>query len=124
MLRRVLPAAICALLLSTSCKRSIDSALVGYWRCGVMNADGLLEIAGEARFASNHTFTEHEWDTTNSRSNVGNWHVRGDKLVLDVRGEADLQNAKHLEFSLAMHDQDHFTLRQTDGAESKFERIN
>ena len=89
-----------------------------------MNADGLLEIAGEVRFASDHTFTEHEWDTINSRSNVGNWHVRGDKLVLDVRGDADLLNARHLEFYLAMHDQDHFTLRQADGAESRFERIN
>ena len=89
-----------------------------------MNANGLLEIAGEVRFASDHTFTEHEWDTTNSRSNVGNWHVRGDKLVLDVRGEANLQNTKHLEFSLVLRDQDHFTLRQTDGAESRFERIN
>ena len=89
-----------------------------------MNADGFLEIAGEARFARDHTFTEHEWDTTNSRSNVGNWHMRGDKLVLDLRGEAELRNAKHLEFSLAMQDQDHFTLRQTDGGESRCERIN
>lgn len=89
-----------------------------------MNAEGLVQISGEARFASDHTFIEHEWDTTSSRSNVGNWHIRGDELVVDIRGEADSQTAKHLEFFLTLHDHDHFTLRQTDGAESRFERIN
>jgi hypothetical protein len=52
-----------------------------------MDANGLLEMAGEVRFASDHTFTEREWDASNSLADSGDWHVRGDKLVLDFHGD-------------------------------------
>jgi hypothetical protein len=91
--------------------------LIGSWR-----GHG-EEMAGEVRFAIDHTFTEREWDATNSLSDAGDSHVRGDKLVLDFHGDTRPPNARHVEFSMAMHDQNHFTLRQANGVESTFERL-
>jgi len=59
MLSRILLIAICALGVFSGCSHSKESNLVGSWR-GNIN-----EMAGEVRFASDHTFASREWDATN-----------------------------------------------------------
>ena len=88
-----------------------------------MDSNGLLEMVGEVRFTSDHTFTEREWDATNVISDTGDWRVSGGKLMLNFHGDGRSQSAKQLELPLTIHDPDHFTLRQANGRESTFERL-
>jgi hypothetical protein len=53
----------------------------------------------------------------------GEWHVRADKLVLDFRGDTHSPDARHVEFTLAMPDNDHFTIRQANALETTLERV-
>ena len=115
MLKRVLPIAIC--VICAGCSHSPDSSLVGSWR------GHTEEMAGEIRFASDHTFTSREWDTTISLSDAGDWHVSGRKLMLNFHGGTRAPDKRSVEFSLAMRDQDHLTLRQANGVETILERL-
>ena len=106
-----------------ACRRSDHSSLVGSWVGRAMNTDGLLEMAGEVQFASDHTFKGREWDATHRLSDSGEWHVRGGKLVLNFRRAFDPLRPTQVESFLTIEDHDHFTLRQAHGAKSTFERL-
>jgi hypothetical protein len=122
MLVRVLVICACGIGLFAACKPATESKLVGSWRA--KTADDV----GDIQFRSDHTFTSHEWAVTYSHqppvlSNAGEWHVSKDKLVLDFAGDTHPPDARHVEFSLAMRDQDCFTIRQANGLETTLERL-
>src|ERR1051326_1579581 len=102
MLVRILPFTTFAISLLAACNRSDDSSLVGSWRGRAIDTDGLLEMAGEVQFASDHTFKEREWDATNRLSGSGEWHVRGGKLVLNFRRAFDPQRPMQIESFLTI----------------------
>jgi|SRR5436309_10698239 hypothetical protein len=116
MLSRVLPAAVCGLLIFASCKRSIESKLVGSWRG---HTD---EMAGQIWFSANHTFVSHDWDATNSLTDTGDWHVSGDKIVLNFRGATSTPEAKHIEVPFTLLGNDTLVVRATNGRVNTFER--
>jgi len=117
MLSRILLIAICALGVFSGCSHSKESNLVGSWR-GNIN-----EMAGEVRFASDHTFASREWDATNLLSDAGDWHISSDKLVINFHGDTRAPDKRTVEFSVTMHDQDHLTLRQANGVETVLKRL-
>jgi len=98
------------------CKRSADSKLVGTWRG---RPD---EMAGRIWLSSDHTFASHEWDTTNSLTDAGDWRVSGDKLVLNFRGTTRKPEAKHIELPFTLFGDDTLVVRTTDGRVNTFER--
>ena len=116
MLKRVLPIAICGLLLSAGCKRSAESKLVGSWRG---HTD---EMAGQIWLSADHTFASHDWDATNSLTDAGDWHVSGDKLVLDFRGTTGKPEERHVEVPFTLFGDDTLVVRATNGKVNTFER--
>jgi hypothetical protein len=116
MLLRVLPIAICTLTALSGCKRSVDSKLVGSWRG---HTD---ETTAQIWFSSDHTFASHDWDATNSVTDAGDWHVSGDKLVLNFRGASHPPEAKHVELPFTLFGDDTLLVRTTDGRVTLFER--
>jgi hypothetical protein len=116
MLKRVLPIAFCGLMLSAGCKRSVESKLVGSWRG---HTD---EMAGQIWFASNHTFASHDWDATNSVTDAGDWHVSGDKLVLNFHRASRPSEATHVELPFTLFGDDTLVVRATNGKVNTFER--
>jgi hypothetical protein len=117
MLARSLLIAICTLVVFPACNRSKESNLVGSWQS---HGD---EMAGEIRFASDHTFTSREWDATNLLSDAGDWRVSGDKLVINFHGDTRAPDKRTVEFSVTMRDQDHLTLRRANGIETVLKRL-
>ena len=100
----------------------MQSKLVGSWQAKTLND------AGEIQFRSDHTFTSREVAVTYSHqppvlSDAGEWHVRSSMLVLDFRGDTHPPEARHVEFSLVMRDDDHFAMRQANGLETTLERL-
>jgi hypothetical protein len=79
-------------------------------------------MAGQIWFASDHTFASHDWDATNSVTGAGDWHVSGDKLVLNFRGTNGLSEAKHVEVPFTLFGDDTLIVRTTDGRVTMFER--
>jgi hypothetical protein len=116
MLSRILPITICALTMFASCKRPIDSKLVGVWR------GRTDDTAGRIWFSSDHTFASHEWDATNSLADAGDWHISGGKLVLNFRGSTRAPEAKHIELPFTLFGDDTLVVRTTDGRVNTFER--
>jgi hypothetical protein len=121
MLVRILTVSVCGLIVFAGCNRSVESKLVGTWR--VQSRDD----AGQIHYLKDHTFTSREWAVTYSHQppvlfDRGQWHVRGNKLIMDFRGDSHPLDAKHAEFSLAMFDDAHFAIRQSDAA-TTLERI-
>jgi hypothetical protein len=103
------------LAIFAGCERSLDSKLIGSWR-------GYGEgMAGEIRFAADHTFTSHEWDATNSVPGTGDWHISGEKLVLNFR--EDSHQPSHRELVLTFGDDDHIGLHQASGSETTLQRL-
>ena len=117
MLSRILLITICALGVLSGCSRSKESNLVGSWRG---NSD---EMAGEIRFASDHTFASRQWDATKLLSDAGDWHVNGDELVMNFHGDSRAPDKRTVEFSMTMHDPDHLTLREANGVETVLKRL-
>lgn len=122
MLMRVFVICACGTALLCACKPSVQSKLEGTWRAKSP------DDAGQIQFRSDHTFTSSEWAVTYSHqppvlSDQGEWHVRADKLVLDFRGDTHPPDARHVEFTLAMPDNDHFTIRQANALETTLERL-
>jgi|ERR1043166_8334034 hypothetical protein len=112
----------CSVALLAACKPARESKLVGSWRAKTS------DDAGSIQFRRDHTFTSREWAVTYSHqppvlSDAGKWRLSGGKLVLDFAGETHPPDARHIEFSLAMRDQDHFTIRQANGLETTLERV-
>ena len=116
MLLRAFPIVICALTALSGCKRSVDSKLVGSWRG---HTD---EMAAQIWFSSDHTFASHEWDATNSLMDGGDWHVSGDKLVLNFRGATRKPNETHIEVPFTLFGDDTLVVRATSGKVNTFER--
>ena len=116
MLLRVLPIAICTLTALSACKHSIDSKLVGSWR------GRTDEMAGQISLSADHTFASHEWDATNSLTDAGDWHVSGDKLVLNFRGITRKPEERHVEVPFTLFGDDTLVVRPTSGKVNTFER--
>src|SRR4029077_14503657 len=71
-------------------------------------------------------FTGGEWSLTATHQppvipDEGEWHVRGDKLVLHFRGDA--HDSKRSELVFTVRDDDHIVLRQPSGLETTLERL-
>ena len=112
---RILIVSVGAIAVFAACERSHDSKLIGSWR-------GRGEqMVGEIRFAADHTFTSREWDVTNSVPGTGDWHVSGDRLLLNFR--EDSHQPKHRELALTFRDDDHIALHQASGSESTLQRL-
>ena len=114
MLMRVLVICLCGVAFFSACKPSTHSKLVGSWQAKTLND------AGEIQVRSDHTFTSREVAITYSHqppvlSDAGEWHVHSSTLVLDFRGDTHPPEARHVEFSLVMRDDDHFAMRQANG---------
>jgi hypothetical protein len=56
-------------------------------------------------------------------SDTGDWHISGNKLVLNFHGYTHPPNGRRVEFSLTTRDQDHVTMRQANGLETTLERL-
>jgi hypothetical protein len=122
MLKRIFVICVCGAVLLYACKPAMESKLVGSWRAKT------ADDAGDIQFRSDHTFTSREWPVTYSHqppvlSDAGEWHVSKDKLVLDFAGDTHPPDARHVEFSLVMRDQNYFTIRQANGLETTLERL-
>jgi hypothetical protein len=48
--------------------------------------------------------------------------VRDNKLIMDFHGDTHAPNSRHVEFSLAMFDDDHFAICRSSGAVTTLER--
>jgi hypothetical protein len=121
MLVRILPVAICWLAVFAGCKQSVESKLAGTWK--VAGRDD----AGQIDYRKDHTFTSREWAVTYTHQppvlfDTGEWHVRQNKLIMDFHGDTHPANARHVEFSLAMFDDDHCAIRQSSGVVTTLER--
>jgi hypothetical protein len=112
---RILLVSMGMLAVFSACKRSADSKLIGSWRG---HSEGM---AGEIRFAADHTFTSREWDATNKVPGSGDWDVSGEKLVLNF--SEDSYQPKHRELMVTFLDADHIALHSPGGSESTLERL-
>ena len=116
MLLRLLLTAICVLSVLAGCAHSADQKLVGVWR-GRNN-----EMAGRIFFSADHTFASHKWDATNSLAEAGDWHVSGDKIVLNLRGRPRKPEQRHVEVRFTLYGHDTLVVRRSDGRVNTFER--
>lgn len=121
MLVRILPLALCGLAVLAGCKQSVESKLVGTWK--VAGRDD----AGQIDYRKDHTFTSREWAVTYTHQppvlfGTGEWHVRDNTLIMDFHGDTHRPNARHVKFSLAIFDDDHFAIRRSRGAVTTLER--
>ena len=110
MLMRVFVICACVTALLCACKPSMQSKLEGTWRAKSP------DDAGQIQFRSDHTFTSSEWAVTYSHQPP----VLSDQ---DFRGDTRPADARHVEFTLAMPDNDHFTIRQANALETTLERL-
>jgi hypothetical protein len=120
MLKRILAFSACCAVSLVACERSPESKLVGTWRAVSP------ENTGKIRFDANHTFTGGEWSLTATHQppiipDDGQWHVTGNHLLLNFRGEA--HKPKQSELVLTVRDDDHVVLRQSSGSETTLERL-
>ena len=118
---RIIPIAACGLAMFVGCERSADSKLVGSWR--VTGRDD----AGQINYRKDHTFTSREWAVTYTHQppvvfDTGKWQLRENKLVMDFNGGSHPRDATHMEFSLAVFDDDHLVIRQRSGVLTMLER--
>jgi hypothetical protein len=79
-------------------------------------------MAGQIWLSADHTFASHDWDATNSLTDAGDWHVSGDRLVLDFRSTTRKPEERHVEVPFMLFGDDTLVVRATDGKVNTFER--
>ena len=104
MLSRIMFAASAFLL--TACGHSADSKLVGSWQWKG------CDDAGDVAYRADHTFTSRDWAVTYSHqppivADAGEWHIRGNRLIMDFKGDTRPADARHVncrsDFSTETH---------------------
>lgn len=122
MTRSILLFSLSTVLVLAGCKRSIDSKLVGSWRWKS------CDDAGDVDYRKDHTFTSREWAVTYTHQpamlfDTGEWHIHGDKLVMDFKGDSHPPNVRHAEFPIMMFDENTLLMRSADKTINTFERV-
>jgi hypothetical protein len=120
MLARMIAIPVFAVL--TGCGHATDSKLVGWWRWKD------CDDAGDVVYRADHTFTSRQWGVTYIHQppmlvDAGEWHVRGDRLVLDSKRDTLPPEARHIELPFSFFGPETLLVRATDGRLSTFERV-
>jgi len=114
--------AIPAFAALTGCGHPAESKLVGSWQWKS------CDDAGDIAYRADHTFTSRDWAVTYTHQppiviDVGEWHIRRDRLVIDFKGETRPPDARHVELPFTFFDTDTLLVRTADGRMSTFERL-
>jgi hypothetical protein len=120
MLFRIMFAA--SLLAFSGCGRSADSKLVGSWQWNG------CDDAGDVAYRADHTFASRDWAVTYSHqppivAEAGEWHIRGNRLIMDFKGDTRPAKARHVELPFTFFDRDTLLVRATDGRVNTFDRL-
>ena len=114
--------AVPAFAILIGCGHSVDPKLLGSWRWKD------CDDAGDVVYRADHTYTSREWALTYFHQppilvDAGEWHVHGDRLVLDSKGDTLTPESRHVEFPFLFFGHDTLLLRASDGRISTFERV-
>ena len=119
--------AICSVVLSAGCQRSIESKLVGAWRWKGCNDEGEVD-AGDVAYSADHTFSSRDWAVNYSQQppilmDHGEWHIRRHVLIMDFKGATRPTEIRHTELPFTFFGDDTLVVRATGGKVNTFERV-
>ena len=120
MLSRIMFAA--SVFLFSACEHSADSKLLGSWQWKG------CDDAGDVAYRADHSFTSRDWAVTYSHqppivADAGEWHIRGNRLIMDFKGDTRQAEARHLELPFTFFGKDTLLVRATDGRVNTFDRL-
>ena len=79
-------------------------------------------------YRADHSFTSRDWAVTYSHqppivADAGEWHIRGNRLIMDFKGDTRQAEARHLELPFTFFGKDTLLVRATDGRVNTFDRL-